>query len=237
MTDFVIGCPIRNRSWILSQWVDHVFAASEEAGVEPSFAFVLGESDDDTNERIIELVNSKVLPGEWIKVVEEPRKSKTKERDWNLERYKHMVFLRNTLLGLVRQMEPRYFLSLDSDILMHQFGIRNLLESIEKFDAVGGKAYLHPRERRYPTYGKLVRHSIQRPDSDGVFSTQILMAIKLMTPAAYNIDYEYDSKGEDIGWSLACKRAGLKLGWDGRVTNKHVMLRNLVDKVDDRSGF
>lgn len=90
-----------------------------------------------------------------------------------------------------------------------------------------------------PSYAMMKRHStgLLRSDSTNVMPVDVIMAIKLMTPEAYNINYEMQRHGEDIGWSLACKTAGLKLGWDGRQANKHVMDVDALGEVDDRVGF
>jgi hypothetical protein len=72
---------------------------------------------------------------------------------------------------------------------------------------------------------------------DGCFPVGVIMAIKLMTPPAYNVDYEWNHQGEDIGWSLAALARGLKLGWDSRTTTKHVFYPHLLDEVDPRCGY
>jgi hypothetical protein len=47
----------------------------------------------------------------------------------------------------------------------------------------------------------------------------------------------YNSRGEDIGWSIEVVRQGGELFWDGRVANKHVMDRRNIDVVDSRVGY
>jgi hypothetical protein len=63
------------------------------------------------------------------------------------------------------------------------------------------------------------------------------LAIKLMSPRAYNIDYRFHHQGEDIGWSVAATEKGLKLGWDGRICSKHVMAADQLQLVDPRCGY
>lgn len=90
-----------------------------------------------------------------------------------------------------------------------------------------------------PSYAKFKRDGtgLLRQNASAVFKVDVIMAIKLMKPQAYNVDYAADTRGEDIGWSINCRNEGLKLGWDGRVTNKHVMLPELLEPVDKRVGF
>ena len=157
-------------------------------------------------------------------------------RDWNNDRYERMTFLRNQLLGTVREYNPDYFLSLDSDIFIAEDSLVTLFESIENFDAVGGKCYMSPGTRA-PSYAMMPHTTLLRPDSSEVMEVEIIMAMKLMKPSAYKVDYVTHYHGEDIGWSLECKVAGLRLGWDGRITNKHCMDKSDVLVVDPRCGY
>lgn len=173
-------------------------------------------------------------------------------REWNWARFERMVELRNTLLGTVRELEPEYFLSLDSDILLHEDAIANMVETIETmpWQAVGGKTYLSPPRinpktgeelagcRSHPSWANVTRNGgLRRQDAEGVFPCDVIMAIKLMTMPAYGIDYEVHAQGEDTGWSLACAKHGVRVGWDGRVTSKHIMRSEDLDVIDPRCGY
>lgn len=229
--DLIIGCPVYRREWILPRWFEHVGKACATAGVEPVFAFVVDERDEPTVEAIAEHGGA----GYVLSVRGDLHDG---ERRWNPRRYEWMVHLRNELLGIVRLAEPHLFLSLDSDILLHPDGLKCLMESVESCDAVGGKAYMTTTGTRHPSWARLnSNNNLFRQESDGVFPVDVIMAIKLMTASAYSIDYEFSTQGEDIGWSTACRKAGLKLLWDGRVTNKHVMSPRHLDLVDKRVGF
>lgn len=218
-----VGCPIRERAWIFPQWVDHVRAAFANAGVDPYWMFVVGvgpEGDDGTRN----LVDDLCREGGTFRVTAEP--PIRPERYWDGDRYQQMAGYRNRLLGMVRAHQPDYFLSLDSDILIHPEGLVTLLDSVQQFNAVGGKAYLSTTSPHITTYAHMTANGwLARQDADDVFAVDVLMAMKLMTPAAYNVDYSAHMFGEDIGWSNNCRAAGLRLGWDGRVTNRHVMER------------
>jgi len=236
---FVVGCPVRNRKWILSDWFEHVYVACQRAGTgTPLFAFVLGNSEDATNEYLEGLIKDRRIAGIVSSIDdEEPAKI---DRDWGPDRYHHMVKVRNNLLDLVREgWGADVFLSLDSDILLHPDALRNMLWSLERFDAVGGKTYMTRQGTICPSYAMLTRNgALRRPDSAGIFQVDVIMAIKMMaSEALYRVDYEWSSQGEDIGWSKAARRAGVSLGWDGRVASKHVMDRAMLDVVDERVGF
>jgi hypothetical protein len=194
-----------------------------------TYAFVVDPDDEET---------LAVIQRRPADIIEWPNGRSADQRDWGPDRYEQMVELRNRLLGRVRQLAPSWFLSLDSDILLHPQTLTNLLESTERFDAVGGRTYMTPGDTTCPSWGT-VTHSggLRRSDAEGVFPIQVIMAIKLMSPAAYDVDYEYHAHGEDLGWAAACRRRGLRLGVDARVANKHVMSPAMLERTDPRCGF
>lgn len=240
-----VGCPIRNRAWIFEEWVEHVRIAFDLAGLKPFWAFAIGVDpsgkDDGTRRLVTEIFRNE--GGIWC---EENEPNIPIHRIWNGDRYQQMANCRNRLLGLIKGTSPDYFLSLDSDILLHPTALMCLLETIKRdhviqgvekqFAAVGGKAFLSEQSADITTYANLGA-GLQRVNSEGVFPVQVIMAIKLMSPAAYNIPYVTHQFGEDIGWSLNCQKADLHLGWDGRVTSKHIMNPNNIDKIDTRVGW
>lgn len=245
-----VGCPVRSRAWIFPQWVDHVRAAFDFVDLTPYWVFNIGiepHEDDGTFKLATDLM--KEDGGMWCETIEESPYLAPGKRRWGDDGYHRMVGARNRLLELVRAAQPDYFLSADSDILLHPLTLLNLLADLENGlfpeglrvfpGAVGGKAYLSPSTSQpCPTYGNLLGSGlVNRQDSDGLFLVDAIMALKLMGPDAYNIDYEFAVNGEDIGWSMACRRAGIKLAWDGRVASKHVMTPEQLETVDKRIGW
>jgi hypothetical protein len=233
----VIGCPVRDRAWILEDWFDHIERACDTTGITPEFAFIAGASYDNTDRIIKRRTRGKNL--HFVKISDPGLPPGAQHRSWGPERMRFMVEVRNDLLQLVRNESPDLFLSLDSDILIHQDLIKNLVESVENYDAVAGKTYLHAHEKTM-NYGNWIGPDPRMrrgQDRTGVFKAGIIMAIKLMTENAYNIDYEYHFYGEDLGWSWACKRAGLALGVDGNNINKHCLNPQMLYRVDPRIGL
>jgi hypothetical protein len=229
----VVGCPVLYRQWIMNDWFDHVERAFEKVDVEPVYAFVGDQILDPTFE-IIDRRAKQVV------VDVEPVTRPDDHREWNQGRYRTMVDLRNRLLRLVRAATPQVFLSLDSDILLHPDAVALLLEDLEGglYDAVGSRCFMTQTGRSCPSWARLGPHGqLHRYDAAGFFPVQVIMAIKAMTRPAYLVDYELHAQGEDIGWSLAAGRAGVRLGWDGRVASKHVMAPELLHLRDPRCGF
>lgn len=173
-----------------------------------------------------------------VYIVDTVEPDRPDERTWNNQRIAHMVGIRNLLLNKVRDVAPEYFLSLDSDVLLAPQGITTLFHAIERFDVVGGKCYLDWPGRVCPSYAMYSNQNLLRPDAGGgVFECDCVFAIKLMKSWVYQVDYRHQRLGEDVGWCQAVKEQGGKIGWDGRVVNKHVMRPELIDQVDARCGF
>jgi hypothetical protein len=233
---------VLKRDWIMPTWFARVEEACAEAEVDAHYVFVVDRRDPtvkviDSN---LETFGRKVS---YVNVLERINDDHVDHAWANPDSYHKMVDLRNYLLAEVRYHDPKWFLSLDSDILCHPLAIANLLESSRGYDAVGGKVYLSSG-RGHPSYANLGKNDgLIRKDADFVMDVDVIMAMKLMSRAAYGVDYVHHRQGEDIGWSKACTDAGLRLGWDGRITSKHVMRQtdqsgvSLITKVDQRCGF
>lgn len=234
----VVGCPVRDRAWMLPTWFEYVEAALKAIEVEPEYAFVLGNSTDNSHVILEEHTNE---DRDSLVLSFEPEIDLSQNRNWNTTRYQEMADCRNQLLNLVREMQPDYFLSLDSDILLNPETLPLLLEDLREHEdwwAVGGKCYMTPAGRWAPSYGfGLPMGGLDRPDIDGVLPVEIIMAIKLMTPKAYNVDYTTHDKGEDVAWSTSVRQAGGKLGFDARTTNKHCMTKRMLVDIDPRCGY
>lgn len=231
MVRVLISCPVLRREWIIRRYLEHAAVAAECAGVEFSF-LMLGRIDDPTFAVVDDL---RAFDVERIYVEEDRDVDK---RDWsNKARFHRLAEIRNRILGQVRLMTGiDYLLSVDSDILLHPQCIANLIETQHErgWAAVGGYCYLST-SRSHPSYAHINGKALRRPDMKGsVQRCDVLMAIKLMTPAAWMVDYAWNTQGEDIGWSLNAKERGLELGCDARVVNRHVMRPTDLDRNDPR---
>lgn len=229
----LIGAPVNRREWIIERWLDHAATSADKAGVEYGFV-LLGGMEDPT----FEVVNGLAQYNVACVYIDEPRNEDI--RDWDINRIQRMVDLRNMLLRYVRLDEPDYFLSLDTDVLLHPDTIGNLIETQVERDwaAVGGYCYLS-EDRSCASYADFPKdYVLLRPD---LYPEQqrceVLMAIVLMTEAVWSLDYRYSVHGEDIGHAVAIREAHLTVGVDARVTSKHIMERWQLERVDERCGW
>jgi hypothetical protein len=234
----LIGCPVAGRAWIMDTWFAHVEESLVCAGVDDAEYVFLADQTDPTVEVIID---SCERPLHWV-WHEEGENGRTWDleggRTWNAKRYDYMVEIRNLLLAKVRSLQPDLFLSLDSDILLDPKTIGLLMEDVGRFDAVGLKCYMTTTGKQFPSYAMLRGSALFRKDIDyGPSPVDVIMGGKLMTPKAYSVDYKFDSHGEDIGICRAWKDAGVSMGFEGRVVNKHVMAESWLTRVDPRCGW
>lgn len=229
----LIGAPVCQRGWIIDRWLEHAAASADAAGVDYSFV-LLGGMDDPTFDVVRGLPQFDVV----CLYTDEPRDEDI--RDWNEIRIQRMVDLRNILLGYVRLDGPDYFLSCDSDVLLHPDAVANMIETQVERDwaAVGGYCYLS-EDRGCPSYSNFpAQYVLHRPDLPREQQRcDILMAIILMTEKAWSIDYQFSVHGEDIGHGVAMRNAQLAVGVDARVVNKHIMEKRLLDEIDPRCGW
>jgi hypothetical protein len=215
----VIGCPVAHRDWIIRHWADHAIAAAARARLEPWF--VLAAHPDDPTPAVLR----EHLDGRYGLVVAPTGTPRVEDRrTWGPARYEHLVDARNQLLRTVRELQPHRFVSVDSDVLLHPDAITTMLGLLGDYDAAGSACFLsHPP--RLNGDGTPGAPSWLRPNwqPDVTRRVDVLMAIKAMTPRAYAVDYRAHGQGEDAGWGIACREAGVSLGWTSRVVSKHVM--------------
>lgn len=231
--DLLVGCPVLFRDWIMPTWFGCVEKACALAHLSHEYVFV---GDPVADPRTWEAI-ADTAPAPVHQVVVPEHERTYDERDWNPRRYHRMVVLRNAMLAEVRRLAPANFLSLDSDILIHPDALIEMIYARERFDAVGSKCFMGSGNY-LPSYAFLpYGGGLRREDSTGTFAVEVVMAMVLMGPAAYEVDYHFHFQGEDIGWSLAAKAAGASLGWTGAVTSKHVMEREQLDRMDPRCGY
>lgn len=218
----------------MPSWFDHVEAALAVAGLPAGYAFAVSAGDE-----TLPILQERSDNSALIAVSSEPEAYE--ERQWHQRhRIDRMVEVRNLLLATVRVAAPDVFISVDSDILLHPQAIAELLEGLGRFDAVGGGTFLTELGDQFPSCGWVLGNDgfrRERMEHQGTIPVGVIMAVKAMSPAAYAVDYQHNGQGEDIGWSVAAARAGLKLGWDNRHYSKHVMTRAALDRVDERCGF
>ena len=234
MTKMLIGCPVKDRNWILPFWKIYVEAAVPSK-IQFEYVFAVGKEDQET----LDLLSN--WPNVHIVLLDE-KYSKYKRNWGDPGRLSFMTYARNELLKKVRELNPNYFLSLDSDILIQRDCISNLLATIREHDkyevaAVGARQYMDQTDPSCTSGAVFTRNGFSRIQDFGIHRAELIMAVKLMNRRGFNVDYEDHRHGEDIGWCKAVARNGYTLMYDARVANKHVMHPEWLGIVDKRVGF
>ena len=230
----ILGCPMYKRSWILHHWIKSIISQSIPIN---DIGFIFEVSPDDTP--TIQALESwkkfdKRIPYFEIKIREDiPHfEHENNGRQWSMSKYLNMVSLRNSLLESVRKVEPEYYFSLDSDILLTNTNTIELLIAHIKSgaDAVSPLMFMTPFGTMYPSVmdwrldvpTKAFRK--EKYELGHYFQSDVIMAAKMMSKDVYNnINYTLHEQGEDVGWSLECKRAGFKLYSASYIYAPHIM--------------
>ena len=160
--EIVVGCPVKDRSWILPKWKEHV-DASVPQGVDLSYLFVVEPDDEDTISSV----------EDWADVIKSEQKYTPYSRSWGRESLERMVVLRNLLLRGVVERRPDFFLSLDSDVLLHPDALVGMMETLEsndvndKYAACGGLTYMDPVDQRVSSFGMFAQGGFRRVSTKG----------------------------------------------------------------------
>ena len=245
----IIGCPIYDRDWIFPYWISCIQAQSVSLS-DIGFVFVASKDDEATishlqrwKEHHPEVKVFDILYPENVNHFSH----KEGTRQWTLSKYENMVNLRNVLLEKVREYNPDYFFSLDSDILIKNPSTIELLIAHIKdgADAVNTLMYMTPVGTSYPSVMKWNENAGGKAHRDinfplgTYFKADVIMAAKMMSREVYqNINYRIHTQGEDLGFSADCAEKGFDLYCASYIYSPHVMsramLKEIIQKGDPR---
>lgn len=230
----LIGCPIYKRDWILNRWIRAIISQSIPTS---DIGFIFECSPDDSSTTtMLEAWKSydKNIPFFHIEYRKDINHFEHQQngRQWTISRYENMVQLRNSLLTKVREIQPDYYFSLDSDILIENPNTLELLVAHIKdgADAVSPLMFMTPVGTKYPSVmtwredepDKAKR--LERYPIGTYFQADVIMAAKMMNKEVYNnIDYSIHPQGEDVGWSLNCHKRNYKLFSASYIYAPHIM--------------
>lgn len=252
MINLAIGCPIYKRDWIFPYWISCI----ENQNIDFSstaFIFEVSQNDTKTIEMLIKYRNARPDIPEFILDIKEDVPHFDHEegtRTWSISKYENMVNLRNSLLSKVRELNPNYFFSLDSDILLtNKNTIQLLIAHVNSgADAVSPLMFMTPIDTMYPS----VMNWINEPGGQAFrkesypfgeyFQSDVIMAAKMMSKNIYmNVNYSLHSQGEDLGWCGNAAKMGYKLYSASYIYAPHIMhkqmLQYFLTNGDPRENF
>lgn len=236
----LIGCPIYKRNWIFPFWASAIERQSVPLN-KIGFVFEVAPDDDQTVDLLMlwkkyhkEIPHFEINTREDIPHFEHAPNS----RQWTISKYENMVSLRNSLLNRARELDPDYYFSLDSDIIIKNDSTLELLMGHinDGIDAVNPLMYMTPFGTDFPsvmTWLDKDQFKATRTKDYPIgtfFKSDIIMAAKMMSKKVYqNVNYEVHSQGEDLGWSADATRKGYSLGCASYLYAPHIMHEQMLE--------
>lgn len=221
-----IGCPIYQREWCLPRWFQCIFDQKmNPKNIDLVFAYTKGT---DNTEDIIIKYGKKFNSVNIIDCNDLPAFD---NRD--SERFYPLVILRNRIFEVLREIQPDYYFSYDSDILIPEGTIKGLLK--DKKDIVGPWLDLVPPGgipncatmthtggfKRYKPYEKFY-------PKQGVYEVSTVFAVSLMENKVFNTcNYKWHKGGEDFGFAEEVIKAGFKSFVDANFIAEHLYRKDV----------
>jgi hypothetical protein len=216
-----LGCPIYQREWSIPRWFDSIF----KQGINPKqTGLVFGYSPGNDNTLgLIEKYGSKFESLTVIDCSDVPAFS-----DRDTKRWYTLAIIRNRILDVLRQQQPDYYMSWDSDILLPEGTLKALIK--DKKDMVSPYVDLCPPAGIPNTctltpaagFRRLQPYSKYYPKGQ-LYQVDSIFAVFLMENKVFNkCTYGYMNGGEDYYWSLEAKKAGFESWMDSRFEAVHL---------------
>jgi len=220
----VIGCPIFEREWVLPRWLQSVFNQGLSPG-DISFVFGITDGEDNTRE-LVEKYGDKVRDTYIIDCNDQ-----VCFRDRNPARFYPLAEIRNRMLAQIQEINPDYYFSWDSDIMLPENALKQLVEDdkdivspwVELVPGIPNCVSLIPNTRAFRR-NKPIPHYYPKGE---LYPVDICFACVLMKPVAYGIMYEWHQGGEDYGWGLNLLEAGIQCWMDSRIEGHHIFNKDV----------
>lgn len=231
----MIGCPIRNRAWILPEYLKSLTSLDYPAAC-LRYCFIVNDCIDSTLNILRNFSH------------EHPHQVEIVIQDWGIRQTKshlrgyyclnHLARLRNQLLEMFLASDCHYLFSVDSDIIMPASSLKQLLadecEIVSALVCNGheiGNAGIYNILKR--TSENHWVHILDFP-RDRVFEVDCTGAAYLLTRNVienYGIRYSAFQGAEDIGFCREAALQGLKIFCDGRVEGEHRMSESQLQLI------
>lgn len=222
----LIGCPIRNRGWILPDYLQRL----ENIDYPPdklNFCFIVNDSVDDTEAILNEFAHRSYSPVQIVKTTA----AKFHGHKRGAYRFEQLAKLRNMLLEKFFQSDCEYLLSVDSDILVPPDIIKRLLSrNCQIISALVCNGHHINDTSIYNVMRKTSAGSYQHIKDfprDRIFSVDITGAAYMIHRSVitdHKVYYSARFGGEDIGFCEAARARGIPIYCDGSIECQHMMI-------------
>jgi hypothetical protein len=229
----VVGAPVHERGWILQEWLDALAVQEDHPPDGLEIVLNYGASTDDT----LVIAEKEAQRGRFaaVRVIEDEHSDHVRERFWTLDRYATMVRLRNDLLRCVRAIQPDFFLSCDTDMLLPPHTLRTLFGNMQGYNGVAPLTFMTEHGEQFPNCMAMDQSRTVPTTTSAQYA---VFGVVLMDQHLYaNVDYAVHGLGEDLGWARNVYEARMRLALCPDVRVKHVMNPNMLATLDVRIGF
>lgn len=227
----MIGCPIRNRAWILPRYLESL-QRLEYPGQGVEYCFIINDCCDETPQILEQFAQRET--GRVKLIYQNYGTTHGHLRgSYNLT---HLAALRNRLIQAFLNSECAFLFSVDSDILVPPETLRRLID--DNCDIVSTLVCNGHELGDESIYNVLVRSQngyyvhLRDFPRDRVFRVDCTGAAYLISRRVLeNFAIRYSSKrgAEDIGFCHAAAEKGLKIYCDGRLECTHAMREENVN--------
>lgn len=224
----VIGCPVRNRAWVL-----------------PDYLAALDAVDYQSKEYLFLLNNSTDASGALLQQFMEKQTGLLQERfddqapgyqrgEYNANQFKHLAIIRNSFVEMFLQTTTcDYLLSIDSDIIVPPDIIVKMLPLVnDKTIAAAAISNIKGKslDGRIPgnfmiNINGRIQHPLKYPMRD-IMEVDVIGAVYLIPRKALenNLRYAPHPQGEDVAFCLTAKAKGYRLLVNLDVQCEHRMI-------------
>ncbi len=225
----MIGCPIRNRAWILPDYLQAILNFDYPAEL-IELCFIVNDCQDSTPAILSDFAAAHENPV-YLYYDNQDHSGKHQRGYYNFRRLAH---LRNQLITAFLRTDCEYLFSLDSDIIMPPESIMTLLGA--QRDIISALVWNGGDIGSHDTYNILKQAEngdylhIREFPVNGVFEVDCTGAAYLLRRrvlSEFMIRYDADYGAEDIGFCKSAQRAGIKLYCHSGVRGRHFMEERL----------
>ena len=220
-----IGCPVYNREWSLPRWFQCIFNQKmPPKNIDLVFAYTKGTDNTlGILEKYGEKFNSlNIINCDDIKAY----------GDRDSDRYYSLVILRNRIFDELRKIQPDYYFSYDSDILLPENTLKEIIK--DKKDVVGPWVDLVPPNGIPNCVTKIGNGFRRRKPYDlyypkkGLYEVSTVFAVSLMTNEVFNTcTYKWHAGGEDYGFAEELLASGYHSWMDARFIGDHLYKKDI----------
>jgi len=235
----MIGCPVRNRAWILPRYLEHLLRLDYPSEL-MQYCFIINDCSDHTAAILEEFA---ARPGIRAQLIYADLEIPSPELSFGLAKgakslpahergrysFTRLAALRNKLLQVFLASDCHYLFSVDSDILLPSRTLTDLLiDDCQIVSALVCNGHHIGDPGIYNILGRAGAHYefIREIPRDRLFSVDCTGAAYLIRRDViedFGVIYSSEKGGEDIGFCERAAGQGIRLYCDGRLECRHVM--------------